>query len=118
MKKLGPKQQKSLITGNESWIFWNNNPRGMWAQDREDALANAKKIISSNKTMFSAYFSHIGSVSIDSLAQGQKYNSQFVPETLLPSLVATLSVSHPKLKAIAAHLHIDNAKPQNSPLSI
>jgi histone-lysine N-methyltransferase SETMAR len=33
---LGPKQHKYLITGDETWIFWDNNHREMWAQDRED----------------------------------------------------------------------------------
>jgi hypothetical protein len=36
----------------------------------------------------------------------------------LPSFVARLSVCRPKLKATAAHLHLDSAKPHNSRLSI
>jgi histone-lysine N-methyltransferase SETMAR len=68
--------------------------------------------------MLSAYFSPTGFVSIEFLPEGQKYNSQFFAETILPSLVTRLSVRRPKLKATAAHLHLENAKPHNSWLSI
>jgi hypothetical protein len=30
---FGPKQRKYLITGDESWIFWDNHHCGMWAED-------------------------------------------------------------------------------------
>jgi histone-lysine N-methyltransferase SETMAR len=68
--------------------------------------------------MVSAYSSPTGFVSIEFLLQGQKYNSQFFTETIPPSLVARLSVRRPKLKATAAHLHLDNAKPHDARLSI
>jgi hypothetical protein len=67
--------------------------------------------------MLSAYLSRTGFVSIEFLPQRQKCNSQFFTETILPSLVAGLSVCRPKLKAKAAHLHGRNAKPYNSQLS-
>jgi hypothetical protein len=75
-------------------------------------------MISSKKTMLSAYFSGTCFVSIEFLSQGQKYNSQFFIETILPSLVPSLSLRDPKLKVTTAHLHRDNTKPQNSRLSI
>jgi histone-lysine N-methyltransferase SETMAR len=118
INNLGPKQQNYLITGDESWIFWDNDHRGMWTLDRESAPINVNKMISSKKTMLSAYFSRLGFVSIEFLPHGQNFNSQFFTETILPSLVAGLSVYRPKLKAAGAHLHIDNAKPHNSQLSI
>jgi hypothetical protein len=75
-------------------------------------------MISPKKTILSAYFTCTGFVSIEFLPQGQKYNSQFFTETILPGLVARLSVRHAKLKATAAHLHFDNAKPHHSRMSI
>jgi hypothetical protein len=68
--------------------------------------------------MPSAYFSRTGFVSIEFLLQGQNYNSHFFTEIILPSIIENLSVARPKLKATAAHLHIDNAKPHNSRLSL
>jgi hypothetical protein len=49
MQGLAPKQQKYLITVNESWIYWDNQRRGMWAQDRDELPPNVKRTISSKK---------------------------------------------------------------------
>jgi hypothetical protein len=68
--------------------------------------------------MLSAYLSHTGFVSIEFLPQGQNYNSHFFTEIILPGIVENLSVARLKLKATAAHAHTDNAKPQNSQLSL
>jgi hypothetical protein len=118
MSDLEPKQHKYLITGDETWIFWDNNHRGMWVQDGEEVPANVKRMMSSTKTILSAYFSRTGFVSVEFLPQEQKYNSQFFTETILPSLVARLPVRLLKPKARAAHLHLDNAKPHDSRLSL
>jgi hypothetical protein len=118
IRGLGPTQRNYLIRGDETWIFWNNDHGEMRAQFREDVSANAKKMISSQKTTLSACFSRIGFVSIEFLVQWQNYNSHFVTKTILPSLVASLFVRGPKLKTTAAHLHTDNAKPHNSRLCV
>jgi hypothetical protein len=68
--------------------------------------------------MLSAYFSRTGFVSIEFLPQGQNSNSDFFTEIILPSIVENLSIARPKLKATAAHLHINNAKPYNFRLSL
>jgi hypothetical protein len=70
------------------------------------------------KMMLSAYFSHNGFVSIELRPQGQKDNSQFFAETLVPSFVTSLPVGRPRLKATLAHIHINNAKHHNSQFSI
>jgi histone-lysine N-methyltransferase SETMAR len=90
----------------------------MWVEDREEVPPNVKRMICSKKTMLSAYFSGTGFVSIEFLPQGQNYNSHFFKEIILPIIVENLSIVRPKLKATAAHLHIDNTKPHNSRLSL
>jgi hypothetical protein len=40
MRGLGPKQQEYLLTGDESWIYWDNHCGGMWAQDRDELPPN------------------------------------------------------------------------------
>jgi hypothetical protein len=74
---LGPKQHKYLITVDESWIYWDNQCCGMWAQDRDELPRNVKRTIWSKKTMVSAYFLRCGFVSVEFLPMGPKYNSQF-----------------------------------------
>jgi hypothetical protein len=68
--------------------------------------------------MLSAYFSRYGFVSVEFLPMGQKYNSQFVTETVLPNIENKPAECRPKLRTIAAHLHVDNAKPHTSKMSI
>jgi hypothetical protein len=47
--------------------------------------------------MVSAYFPRCGFVSVRFLPMGQKYNSQFFAETVLPSIEKKLAECHPKL---------------------
>jgi transposase len=68
--------------------------------------------------MVSAYFSRCGFVSIEFLPMRQKCNSQFFTETVLPSIEKKLAECHPKMRTTAAHLHVDNAKPHTSKMSI
>jgi transposase len=118
MQGLGPKRQKDLITGDESWIYGDNQHRGMWAQDRDELPPNVKRTISSKKTMVSAYFSRCGFVSVELISMGQKHNSQFFTEMVLPSIENKLAEYRPKLRTSAAHIHVDNAKPHTSKMSI
>jgi hypothetical protein len=68
--------------------------------------------------MVSTYLSRCGFVSVEFLPMAQKYNSQFFIETVLPSLEKKLAECRPKLRATAAHLHVDNTKPYTSKMSI
>jgi histone-lysine N-methyltransferase SETMAR len=68
--------------------------------------------------MVSAYFSRCGFVSVEFLPMGQKYNSQFFTETVLPSIEKKHAECRPKLRTTPAHLHVDNAKPLTSKISI
>jgi transposase len=68
--------------------------------------------------MVSAYFLHCGFVSVEFLPMGQKYNSQFFTETVLPSIEKKLAERRPKLRTTAVHLHVDNAKRHTSKMSI
>jgi hypothetical protein len=96
MISLGPNQSRYLISGDESWIYSDNQLRGLWAEDRDDIPRNVSRMISSKKTMLSVYFTRCGFVSIGFLPQGQKYNSQLFVETVLPSIEMNLAQRRPK----------------------
>jgi histone-lysine N-methyltransferase SETMAR len=68
--------------------------------------------------MISVYFSCCGFVSVEFLPIGQKYNSQFFTETVLPNIEKKRAECRPKLRRIAAHFHADNAKRHTSKMSI
>jgi hypothetical protein len=64
---IAPKQPNYLITRDGSWIYWENQRRRMWTQDRDELPPNVKRTISSKTTMVSAYFSCCGFVSVEFL---------------------------------------------------
>jgi transposase len=68
--------------------------------------------------MVSAYFSRCGFLSVEFLPMEQKYNLQFFTETVLSSIEKKFAECRPKLRTTAAHLHVDNAKPHTSKMSI
>jgi transposase len=68
--------------------------------------------------MLSVSFSRCGFVSVEFLPMGQKYNSQFFSETVIPSIEKKHPECHPKLRTTATHVHVDNAKPHTSKMSI
>jgi histone-lysine N-methyltransferase SETMAR len=90
----------------------------MWAQYRDELPPNVKRTISLEKTMVSAYFLRCGFVSVEFIPMGQKYNSQFFTKTVLPSIERKRAECRPKLRTTAGHLHVDNAKPHISKMSI
>jgi hypothetical protein len=55
---------------------------------------------------------------VEFLPIGQKYKSQFFTETNLPSIEKELAEGRPKMRTTAAHVHVDNAKPHTSKMSI
>jgi hypothetical protein len=74
--------------------------------------------ISPTKTMISVYFSRCGFVSLEFLPMGQKYSSQFFTETVSPNIERKFAECRPKLRATTVHLHIGNATPHTSKMSI
>jgi hypothetical protein len=52
MQGCSPKRQKHLVTGDESWIYWDNQRRRMWAQDRDELPPNVKRTTPSKRRWF------------------------------------------------------------------
>jgi hypothetical protein len=90
----------------------------MWIVERDHIQPDSKHIISSTKTTVSAHFCRGGFVSIEFLPDGQKYNSLFSTEIVLPSIERKFAELRRKLRVIPAHLHIDNARPHTSKISV
>jgi hypothetical protein len=55
---------------------------------------------------------------VELLPMRQKYNLQFFTETVLSSIEKKLAECRPKLRTTPAHLHVGNAKPHTSKMSI
>jgi hypothetical protein len=68
--------------------------------------------------MISSYFIRQGFVSIEVLPETERFNSAFFAETILPSVVESVSIIRPKMQGLGHWLQIDNAKSRNSALSL
>jgi hypothetical protein len=118
MQDLGPKQRKYLISGDENWIFWDSYHHRMWAEDREEVLPNVKRMICSKRQCYRNISCALALFPLNFFLRDKTIIHIFFTEIILPSIVENLSVTGPKLKATATRLHIDNAKPHNSRLSL
>jgi hypothetical protein len=118
LERLGPRQQNHVIIGDESWIYWHNYHRGQGTADCAALPPQIRTMISSKKTMISAYFTRQGLVSIEALPETERFHSTFFTETILASIVQSLIASRPKMQARCYWIHIDDAKPHNSGLSL
>jgi transposase len=107
-----------VITEDESWIYRDNNIRGMWAHDRDEIPRSVRHSVCSKKTMISVYFSRYGFESIEYVRQGQNYNSEFFADFVLTNLEYKLAIRRPKLRAKNVYLHVDNARPHTAKRSI
>jgi hypothetical protein len=68
--------------------------------------------------MISAYFTCQGFISVDALPETERFNSTFFTEINLLNIVQDVNAFRPKMQAQAYWMHIENAKPDNSALSL
>jgi hypothetical protein len=67
--------------------------------------------------MISAYFTRQGFVSVEALPETEQFNSTFFTETVLPSIVRSVSVFCPTMEAQGYWMQMNKAKLPNSALS-
>jgi hypothetical protein len=60
LEELDPRQKNHVITGDEFWIYWDNYHRGQWPANRGAVSPRIHTMISSEKIMFSIYFTRQG----------------------------------------------------------
>jgi hypothetical protein len=68
--------------------------------------------------MILAYFTRPGFVSAEALPKTKRFNYTFFTETVLSSIVRSVSIFRPKMQAQGYWMHIDNAKSPNYALSL
>jgi hypothetical protein len=60
------------------------------------------------KTIFSIYFTREGCVSIEGLPKRERFNSTFFTFTILPNIIGSINMLHPKIWAQGDWPHIEN----------
>jgi hypothetical protein len=66
-----------LVTGDESWFFFNTSPCRMWTLSREDVITKPKHQIQSKKFMFTILWNPTGFHVVDKLPNDAKINSAY-----------------------------------------
>jgi hypothetical protein len=92
--------------------------RGQWAADRGEVSPRIHPMISSEKIMFSVYFTRQGLVSIETLPKREQFNSAFFTLIIFSSIVGSVSVLRLKMWTQDYCPHIDDAKLHNVALSL
>ena len=103
----------AIITCDESWFYYNYYSSSVWLPEGEK-VEKPKRLISDEKIMIFTAFSTAGLILIEMLPRGQRFNSTYMCEIILPKLRQKIK-EHPEIKSnIRPILHMDNAKPHNS----
>jgi hypothetical protein len=118
LEQLDRQQKNHLITRDEYWIDWSNYLRGQWTADPAAASPRIRTRYRSKKRTISAYFTRQGFVSVEKLLQTEWFNSTFFAEIILPNIVQFVSVFRLTMHAQCHWIHLGNAKPYNSALSL
>ena len=114
----GPRTWNQLITGDQSWIYWDNPHTSQWVPQGNQRPIHEKHTIASKKSMITVFFGLRGFVLVNVLKKGERFNSAYMVNEILPSLSNEISKSRPKIGLKGIHIHIDNAKAHNSKMTM
>ena len=105
---------KNIITGDESWFFFQYDYKFQYGKERSKIEYNIKPNFSLKKAMITIFFSGSGFLLVDALPKGAKFNSDYFCDTILEGLKKEIHRRRPKMLFKNIFLHMDNAKPHLS----
>jgi hypothetical protein len=74
-----------LVTGDESWFFFETSPRRMWTLSRDDVATKPRQQIQSKKFMFTIIWNPIGFYIVDRFPNDIKMNRDYFETNILIS---------------------------------
>ena len=107
----------TIITGDESWIYFQNSPSYIWSKEKPNFSPKIKQNFG-KKIMISVFFSVNGIQSIIFLPKNQNFNSSFFTDNVLKDLEGNLKVRREKKGLKDIVLHMDNSKVHRSFTSV
>ena len=103
-----------VITGDESWFRLCYDRSGVWARSAEEAPPRVRPKIDTQKVLVSVFWGINGLVLLDALPPGQRFNTQYMSDVILPKLDQTVRLQRPAMGLRGMKLHFDNARPHTS----
>jgi len=103
------KNRPFVITGDESWIYFNNSEKLQWVFPWETPQVSSRKTIDSEKLLLVVFFSTSGFHLIDFVPDETTIDSDYYC-----SLLDRLDTALPQERPGKVWLHVDNARPHRS----
>jgi histone-lysine N-methyltransferase SETMAR len=103
-----------LLTGDESWMLYDQQPSRMWAIDREHVDTIVRPSHHARKTMVTVFFGINGPAVVKILPQGAKFTTEYFIDEILQPLQRKFNPNARPGRISPFELHFDNAPVHNS----
>lgn len=117
LQKQAKSDFKFVITGDESWFYFNYSHTHLWSHDNDNVPQRVNLGTCSSKLMLTIMWSVDEFFVVEWLENGMKFNSQYFCNIILEKLIEKICFHgwNPKIRKFL--LHVDNARPHNSAMS-
>jgi hypothetical protein len=117
LDKIPENKWNKILTGDESWFFYESPHKAAWAASRDELPNNPNRNFHQKKVLISIIWSVNGIVSLLALESGSRYNSTYFCDVQFPDMEAFLLSGTRKKTLRGYFLHLDNATSHNSQMS-
>ena len=107
----------NIITGDESWFLYVNQPKARWVLADEDPGEIVEPSIYQKKIMVTIFVRKNGTFFVELLPQGQKFNSEYFVDSIIPLISDLAYPNGYKSGEKKCLLHFDNAPSHKSNLT-
>lgn len=108
------KMFKYIITGDESWIFYNNPIKQAWTLEGNSFPSNINRTIADQKIMLTVFFNAYGILLIDFKPDKCSFDSKYMVDSILPILSDSIASRRKVKRCQGYYIHFDNARPHMS----
>lgn len=107
----------NIITGDESWFLYVNQPKARWVLADEDPGEIVEPSIYQKKIMVTIFIRKNGTFFVELLPEGQKFNSAYFTKSIIPLISDLAYPNGYKQGEKKCLLHFDNAPSHRSNLT-
>lgn len=107
----------NIITGDESWFLYVNQPKARWVLADEDPGEIVEPSIYQKKIMVTIFIRKNGTFFVELLPEGQKFNSAYFTKSIIPLISDLAYPNGYKQGDKKCLLHFDNAPSHRSNLT-
>jgi histone-lysine N-methyltransferase SETMAR len=107
-------QFRNIMTGDESWFYYQYESDAMYAHSRNEVIPRVSKAIDSKKCMVTIFFTGERLLNLAQLPRGQKYNGEYFVKEILEDINATCNQGAGYRHTKHMSIHMDNCRVHNS----